>query len=96
MRATFFSISLLMVTAMPGLAQARPDSLTLSCAAASALVRERGAVVIGTGPDLYDRFVTDPGYCQSRRTEPAWIPTRDDRQCLVGQRCRDRRIQIRR
>ncbi len=36
------------------------------------LVQRSGAVVIGTGPNLYERFVTDAGYCElTQTTEPA-------------------------
>lgn len=87
--------SLLLSLATPSMAQARPDSLATRCADLQALVRREGAVVIGTGPNLYDRFVADPGYCASQRSEPAWIPARDVKQCLVGQRCRERRIRFR-
>lgn len=80
---------------LPASAQAMPNSLTMSCAQAQALVARQGAVVIGTGPDLFDRYVTNPGYCQSQRSRPAWIPTRDNPQCLVGQECRERRIRWR-
>ena len=87
--AAFFGLSL------PATAQARPNSLSMSCAQAQALVQREGAVVIGTGPNLYDRFVTDAGYCTSKRSKPAWIATRDNPQCLVGQLCRERRFRWR-
>ncbi|TCK28860.1 hypothetical protein EV667_2874 [Ancylobacter aquaticus] len=80
---------------LPALAQAMPNSLAMSCGQARALVQREGAVVIGTGPNLYDRFVTDAGYCSSKRSKPAWIATRDEAQCLVGQLCRDRRFRAR-
>ncbi|MDQ0348387.1 hypothetical protein [Ancylobacter vacuolatus] len=80
---------------LPASAQARPNSLAMSCAQARALVQREGAVVIGTGPNLYDRFVTDAGYCTSKRSKPAWIETRDEAQCLVGQLCRERRFRWR-
>ncbi|WP_428030676.1 hypothetical protein [Ancylobacter sp.] len=94
MRSLPFAL-LLLALPLSGAAQARPDSLAMSCASAQALVRQQGAVVIGTGPNLYDRFVTDAGYCQSQRSKPAWIPTRDEAQCLVGQLCRERRFRYR-
>ncbi|MBS7553838.1 hypothetical protein KHC23_09250 [Ancylobacter dichloromethanicus] len=87
--------ALLALPAAPAQAQVMPNSLSMSCAQARALVRREGAVVIGTGPNLYDRFVTDAGYCRSKRSKPAWIPTRDEAQCLVGQLCRERRFRWR-
>lgn len=95
MRTALLSIPMILM-ASSSFAQARPDSLKMSCAAANELVRQMGAVVIGTGPDLFERFVTGAGYCgMAQRTEPAWIPTADQRQCLVGKRCIERRIRVR-
>lgn len=94
MRPLLLTLPLLFTA--PALAQALPDSLRMSCASARALVQQQGAVVIGTGPNIYERFVTNPGYCPTQRAEPAWIRTADQQQCLVGKRCRDRRLQIRR
>ncbi|HZX84512.1 MAG TPA: hypothetical protein VFF19_13175 [Reyranella sp.] len=95
MRTTLLTLPFILM-ASSSLAQARPDSLAMSCTSASALVRESGAVVIGTGPNLYERFVTGAGFCEmSQRTEPAWIPTADQQQCLVGKRCIDRRRRLR-
>ncbi|HVV92938.1 MAG TPA: hypothetical protein VHD15_05935 [Hyphomicrobiales bacterium] len=67
----------------------RPDSLALSCGQAKALVSARGAVVMTTGgPDIYDRYVRDGGFCAtSLTTQPAYIATRNRRQCFVGYRC---------
>jgi hypothetical protein len=70
-------------------AQTRPDSLRMSCDAARRLVSERGAVVLGTGPDIYDRYVATQGFCQrDERTDPVWLPTADSRQCFIGYRCK--------
>ena len=76
--------------AFTGLAQAqgRPDSLRMSCAAARSLVSTRGAVVLGSGPDIYDRYVATQGFCQRVEiTKPAWVATGDMRQCFVGYLC---------
>jgi hypothetical protein len=69
-------------------AQGRPDSLRMSCSAARGLVSARGAVVLGSGPNLYDRYVASQGFClPDEITKPAWVPTGDTRQCFVGYRC---------
>jgi hypothetical protein len=82
-----FAVSL----AEPAAAQSRPDTNRLSCAAAQALVTRSGAVVLSTGPSLFDRYVISRAYCPSTdRTEPAFVPTTDNRQCFVGHTCRDR------
>jgi hypothetical protein len=76
--------------ATPASAQSRPDSLTMTCSAAQALVRERGAVVIGTGPNVFDRYVADRRFCMPTQvTQNAFIATRDNRNCLVGGICRE-------
>ena len=73
---------------LPAAAQGRPDSLSMSCDQARALLRSRGALVIGTGPHIYDRYVTDRRFCAvTEGTRPAWIATRDTRQCMVGYTC---------
>ncbi len=69
-------------------AQGRPDSLRMSCGQVVALMRSRGAVVIGTGPHIYDRFVADRRFCSINEVlEPAWIRTRDG-QCQAAYRCK--------
>jgi len=75
----------------PAAAQSRPDTNRMSCAAAQALVTKSGQVVLGTGPSLFDRYVTSRAYCPTTdRTEAAFVPTTDNRQCFVGYTCRDR------
>jgi hypothetical protein len=76
--------------ATPASAQSRPDSLTMTCSAAQALVRQRGAVVIGTGPNVFDRYVADRRFCMPTQvSQNAFIATRDNRNCLVGGICRE-------
>jgi hypothetical protein len=74
----------------PALAQSRPDSLTMTCSAVQALVQQRGAVVIGTGPNVFDRYVADRRFCMPTQiTQNTFIATRDNRNCLVGGICRE-------
>lgn len=95
MRAVLFTAPLLLVAGVT-LAEAHPNSLAMSCASTRGLVQQTGAVVIATGPNLYDRFVTDAGYCtMTQKAEPAWLATADDPQCLIGRRCVDRRVKLR-
>ena len=71
-------------------AQPRPDTNRMTCAAARALVMKQGGIVLGTGPSLFDRYVSSRAYCLSTQlTEPAFVPTTDDRQCFVGYTCRE-------
>lgn len=72
-------------------AAARPDSRTMTCEQARALVRARGAVVLGTGRYTYERVVDHAGYCDRGETAELFIaPTRDVANCRVGGYCRSR------
>lgn len=83
------------VLAVPESAQAqgRPDTRSMTCAQAQALVVKRGEVVLTTGAHTFDRFIADARYCVSRTmlTATAYAPTKDNKQCPVGKRCREKR-----
>ncbi len=73
------------------LAQGRPLTLQMSCYGARELVASQGAVVLSTGPTTYDRYVTGYGRCVLGEVpDPAWVPTADNPQCLIGYRCVER------
>lgn len=75
------------------LAQAMPNSLNMTCAAASDLVHRQGGVVIATGPTLFERYVANQRYCDyDQTTIPAWTRTSDQSECFIGYRCRDRLV----
>lgn len=79
------------VLALPASAQPRLSTASAPCAALQALVARQGAVVLGTGPHLYERFVSGGNACdRSETTEPAYAPAADNPQCFVGYRCKDR------
>lgn len=83
-----FASALLLVSTGLAAAQGRPSTTAMSCAAAAALVQSRGAVVLGTGGDMFDRFVRDASFCPKGQVlRPAFEPTIDQRQCFVGYRC---------
>lgn len=64
------------------------SSLDHSCQEAHDAVMANGAMIIHTGPDLYDRYVSHDAYCElNQRTQPAWIPTMDSDACFVGYTC---------
>ena len=74
--------------ASEAVAQPRASTLNMTCAQARAEVARRGAVVLGTGRDTYDRFVSNRNYCEiNEQLEPVWVPTRDVPQCPIGYRC---------
>ena len=85
-----FVLSILLLT-IADIAYARPDVRTMSCAQASAIVRQSGAVVLTTGRYTYDRYVAGQRYCERpfviRR---AWVATGDTRQCNIGYTCEQR------
>lgn len=73
------------------LGQERPYTPRLTCGAAAGLVAARGSVVLGTGPQTYERVVADARFCSiEETTAPAWERTADNPQCFVGYRCKDK------
>ena len=69
-------------------AQPRPSTTAMTCAQARGLIQTRGAAVIGTGGQTYDRFVRDRSFCQPTEvTRAAFVPARDTPSCFVGYRC---------
>lgn len=85
----FLIVPALLATAtVPAAAQSRPDSLALNCAQARDIVARNGAVVMGSGPLIYDRFVASVRFCPlGDVTRPATVPTRDTPYCPVGNTC---------
>ena len=65
-------------------AHARPDTRAMTCAQTRALIQNRHAAVLTTGPDTYDRFVRQYGNECDWPEVPVSIsvPTRDG-QCRV-------------
>ena len=68
--------------------QTRPTTTGMLCASATQLVASRGAVVLSTGPNTYDRYVASGAACQrGEGIEAAFERTSDVVQCFVGYRC---------
>ena len=79
-----------MLAALPlcAAAQSRPQTPAMSCTAAQGLVRAHGAIVLGTGRDLFDRYVRDQQFCgPGEATIATFVPSGDNPQCFVGYRC---------
>lgn len=77
-----------MILLAAGGAQARPDSTAMSCRDAAALVARQGAVVMSTGPNTFDRYVSQVRYCAGgEELKPEWVRTRDVPQCFIGYTC---------
>ena len=69
-------------------AEARQASAALTCTAAKARVLQQGAVLFDTSPTTFDRFVRDHSFCVlGEVTQPAWVPTKDNPQCMIGYTC---------
>jgi hypothetical protein len=84
-----FHIALILVLAAGAAgAQTRPSTTALACGQARALVQTQGAVVLGTGGQAFERFVTHSGYCAREEiAEQSFAPTLDNPQCPIGFRC---------
>ena len=92
MRTLAITIGMTALLAAGGgaIAQGMPDSLMMSCAQARALVQSSGAIVIATGPNLYDRYVVGQNFCnREQEARPAWVRSADNPQCFIGNRCVD-------
>lgn len=73
------------------LAQTRPDTLRMSCGSAAETVRRSGAIVLATGPSIYDRYVSGQAFCQrDEEARPHWLATTDSNQCFIGYVCERR------
>lgn len=71
-------------------AQTRPSSVAMTCGQTAGLILDRGAVVLGTGGQTYDRYVRDRGFCEvTEIAVRAFVPTRDNPACFIGYRCRE-------
>ncbi len=86
LKAAITSAVIALNFAMP--AEARINTTNLSCNQAKDLVYSRGAIVLSTGRNTYDRFVADRSFCPiGDYTKPAYVRTRDRRSCKIGYTC---------
>ena len=86
------ALSLLATAALSLLATAalaqRPSTLAMSCDEANELVASRGAVVLSTGRNTFDRFVASAGFCaHAEYAYDGFAPTRDAEECRIGYTC---------
>ncbi|WP_293864065.1 hypothetical protein [uncultured Alsobacter sp.] len=87
-----FLIAGALVGSLPAFAQSRPDSLTMTCDQVRATIARQGVAVIGTGANVYDRYVVDARFCSATQvTRPDFLKTRDVSACLVYT-CRERTL----
>jgi hypothetical protein len=80
--------TLLVLASTAAAAQPRPSTVAMTCGQARGFVTSRGAAVIGTGGQTYDRFVRDRSFCEvTEVTRTSFVPTRDNPHCFIGYRC---------
>jgi hypothetical protein len=80
----------LFIVATGAQAQSRPSTTNMSCSASRQLVFARGAIVLGTGGQTYDRFVRDRTFCQmTEYAQTAFVPSLETPTCFVGYRCKE-------
>jgi hypothetical protein len=84
----FLTLALAVLWCGGAAAQSRPDATRMTCAAAAGAVRSAGAIVLNTGPQLYDRYVASQRFCALDEIMlPRWAPTIDNPQCFIGYVC---------
>lgn len=83
-------ISLSALWANTAFAAEHISTRNLTCEAAKKLVQTQGAVLLSTGPDLFDSYVRDRTFCTpSEQTIVNFIPTQDNKTCFVGYTCQE-------
>lgn len=75
-------------TAIPATAQARYDTMSMSCQAVQAAVQRDGTALLryrsASGVVLYDRYVRDAGQCRPKSFPQAFrVPAADTKSCRV-------------
>ncbi len=86
--SALLSISLILASTLPG--AARPDTRTMTCQQARAVVQQYKAIVMSTGQYTYERIVIGQGYCSSTQiSKPLYAPTVDVPSCKVGNICQE-------
>ncbi len=81
-------IPMLAVLALPLPALAQTEAPTISCAQARSMVFSNGAAVVHSSRNVYDRYVADIRFCaRGQTTKAAFIATRDNPYCPVGNLC---------
>jgi hypothetical protein len=88
MRMAMLALAISNVYAQGAVAQERLDTTRMTCAAAADTVRRYGAIVLHSGPNIYDRYVIAQNFClRDEIMKPTWVPAADRAQCFVGYRC---------
>ncbi|MEM6848900.1 MAG: hypothetical protein AAF580_12675 [Pseudomonadota bacterium] len=88
-RATFAAVIAAIVTAFSAsAAYARPDTRSMTCAGVQSFVNQRGAVVMTTGQNTFERLVSSARFCQvAEGPTIARVQSSDRRNCTVRWKC---------
>ncbi|MES0872171.1 hypothetical protein [Pseudovibrio sp. SCP19] len=89
MKKIALTLSVLGLVSAASIAQAAlVNTGDLTASEAKALVQDKGAIVLATGPGLYDRFVANSFYCAPHQeAEHAYVVTKDSNRALIGYTC---------
>ncbi|MCP4184696.1 MAG: hypothetical protein GY761_15495 [Hyphomicrobiales bacterium] len=69
-------------------ADARPNTVNLSCSQVKSLVRSHRSILLSTGRHTYDRYVVNVAFCPSGDyAKRAYVRTRDRNSCRIGYTC---------
>ncbi|MGI9400575.1 MAG: hypothetical protein ACR2O0_04915 [Rhizobiaceae bacterium] len=86
------AISLLVLVMLEAPVHAqRPDTRSYGCGQVVSTIQQYGSIVWTTGPNTYDRIVSNRSYCKHGQVpEQKYAPTLDNPRCRVGYTCRER------
>ena len=69
-------------------AEARPNTINLTCSQAKSMVRSHRSILLSTGRHTYDRYVVNVAFCPSGDyAKSAYVKTRDRNSCYIGYTC---------
>ena len=72
-------------------ASARPDTRSFTCAGVQSFVNQRGAVVMTTGRNTFERLVSSVGFCEiGEGPTIARVQSSDRRDCAIRWKCQVR------
>jgi hypothetical protein len=93
MRRLVLMFPLLLVAASA--AAQRPSTLNMTCGEASDLIASQGEIVLTTGANTFERFVTGPGGCRvGEHAETGYAQTSDRNRCRLHYICKPGRTQF--
>jgi hypothetical protein len=69
-------------------AEARPNTINLTCSQAQSMVRSHRSILLSTGRYTYDRYVVSVAFCPTGDyAKNAYVQTRDRKSCRIGYTC---------